>query len=429
MFPVHARFPRVPLPAPLLALAVLPLQGCLAPECALGTYYNAECRVAAENHYARLITQTGIELRFHAAAVPDPVGWEPLGLFQEGEDGVVTARPAGLGGFAFSIDASASASTSIELQLVNLAPDVLVAAGPIDALVPARQPDPPLLSRRLTLSLPDEGGLVWVVGERDCPDAYRLAAAGDVQTNPVQFERIVQALHAEVADGVAQGEPLMGMLLLGDLAENATEDEFRRIREILASSPVPVSTIPGNHDIIGEELAIYNRLFGPGNYAFDVCRTRVALLDSSNGDLAPSVEGRLDALVDKGDQAFLVAGTHYPPYAGRTGAGFTNDAQAWSLLSALVRNEASALYTGHVHTWLAFEGLPIGDGTLDQVITGTAGASQGAGQPHFGFTRITFDAESTYCFVEVPEPGRRDGDGGVGDGRLERCPEAPARAR
>ena len=397
----------------------LPLTGCLAPKCAHGEFFSSECRVAAENHYARLITQTGIELRFHEEATADPAGWEALGLFQEDEDGTVTARPAGLADFAFSIEAPEA--TTLAMRLINVAADVEVSVGPLDALVALPLPDPPLLSRDLVITvLANE--TVWVTGTRPCPAAYRIVAAGDVQTNPVQFERIIQELHGEVAASEDAGEPLLGMLLLGDLAEDATEDEFRRIREILASSPVPVATTPGNHDVLGTELAIYNRLFGPGNYAFDVCRTRVTMLDSSNGDLAASVEGRLPELLDPAGQEFLIAGTHYPAYPGRTGAGFGDEAQAWTLLSELVRNGAEALFTGHVHTWIAFEDLTIGNGTVDQVITGTAGASQGAGQPHFGVTRISFDDTASYCFVEIPEPGRAPGDPGSGDGALLRCP-------
>ncbi|MEM6926798.1 MAG: metallophosphoesterase [Myxococcota bacterium] len=399
------------------------LHGCLAPECAHGSFGSAECRVAAENHYARLVTQTGIELRFHAAPVPDVASWDAVGLFEEDADGTVTARPAGLADFALSLDgARLPATQAVRLRITNLAPDTTVAVGPLDALQPIALPDPPLLERGLLLQVPvDER--IWVVGERPCPDRFRLLAAGDVQTNPVQFERIVQSLHDEVARGSEAGEPVLGMLLLGDLTENATEDEFRRIREILASSPVPVATTVGNHDVIGEELAIYNRLFGPGNHRFEVCGAQVAMVDSGNGDLAPSIEGRLPELLDAGEGASpLLVGTHYPPYPGRTGAGFADDAQAYTLLAEAVRQEGDLVLAGHVHTWREFADLSIAGGAIDQVITGTAGASQGGGQPHFGVTRVTLPS-ADFCFVEVPEPGRAPGDGGSGEGPLRRCPD------
>ena len=414
----------------ILALA---LSGCLAPECAHGEYFGSDCRVAAENHYARFIASNGLELRFHADVTETVEGWEPLGVFRELGDAdselldaaVIEVRPAGLGDFAISIDARGSDATSVDLRIDNVAPDTLVSAGEFGTINELPGVVQPTLTRKVLLDLrAQDGPLSWVRGVRTCPDAYRIVAAGDVQTNPLQFERIVQQLHVELADAEDAGEPLLGMLLLGDLSESSTEDEFRRIREILASSPVPVATIPGNHDILGDELAIYNRMFGPGNYAFEVCDTHVVMLDSANGDLAPSVEASLSRLARPGEANFLIAGTHYPAHAGRTGAGFANEEQAFYLMSELARNGAELLLTGHVHTWRAYDDLSYGGSTIDQIITGTAGASQGAGQPHFGYTRLTFTERLQTCFVEVPEPGRTPGDGGAGDGALRRC-EAP----
>ncbi len=405
-----------------LGLWLAGLQGCLAPECAHGSFYSADCRVAAENHYARILTQNAVELRFHSATVPGPLGWDAVGLFEEDPDGTVTARPAGLADFALSIDGSRLAEpTVVRLRLTNVAPETVVAVGPLDALQSLQPPEPALLQREITVvARPDVR--IWVTGERPCPEAFRILAAGDVQTNPLQFERIVQSLHDEVARGLDAEQPVLGLLLLGDLTEHAREDEFRRIREILASSPVPVATTPGNHDVLGTELAIFNRLFGPGNHAFDVCGTQVAMIDSATGDLAPSIEGRLGELLDGGNGPLLV-GTHYPPYPGRTGAGFADDAQAYTLLSESVHYGGELLLAGHVHTWLAFDDLSVAGGTIDQVITGTAGASQGSGQPHFGVTRVSLP-QAAFCFVEVPEPGRAPGDGGSGDGPLRRCADA-----
>lgn len=398
-------------------LTVAPLgAGCLPPECVNGSVYTAECRVAAENHHARLVTSQGVDLRFHTVGTTERDGWDALGVFEESPDGTVLARPAGLGDFVLSLEHPSEAVT-ISLRLENVASDLALRN---DAEEPVPNTRPTGLSRELTLDLAP-GEPTRIQGRRPCPDVYRLVAAGDIQTNPRQFERIIQDLHNQAADAASLGEPLLGMLLLGDLTEDATEAEFRRIREILASSPVPVATTPGNHDIIGGDLGTYNRLFGPGSYAFDVCRTRVAMLDTANGALAPSIEGRLPELVDRGPQPFLIAGTHYPAVAGRTGAGFADELQAAYLLSELVRNGAEALFVGHVHTWLAFEDVPVGPGAIDQYITGTAGASQGAGLPFFGVTRMRFGNSMQTCFVEVPEPGRLPGDDGPGSGALQRC--------
>lgn len=376
--------------------------GCEQAECARGDYSSTECRVVAENENARLLTSTGVELRFQEPDAADTDTWQALGLVQEVDEGVVRLRPATLMDFAVSVQPGEATRLSVVID--NVAPDTVLWIGPPGQEVARPRPDEPRLSRSLELDLAAE--TTWIRGRRPCPEAYRLVAAGDVQTNPSQFERVIEDLHRQVDEAEAAGEPLLGFLLLGDLAQDPEDDEFERIEEILVRSPVPVSVVPGNHDVYGDSHGLYNRWFGPGNYAFDVCRTRVVMLDSGGGDLAPSVEARLPELLDKGDRDFLVAGLHYPPYADRTGAGFRDSMQAAYLLSEAARNGIDRLVTGHVHYWTEYPAVSTGHGDVYEIISGTAGANQGAGPPHYGVTRLSFAESVGSCFEEVGTPGR-----------------------
>jgi len=148
------------------------------------------------------------------------------------------------------------------------------------------------------------------------------------------------------------------------------------------------------------------------------------MLDSGTADLAPSIEARLPELLARGDADFLIAGTHYPPYAGRTGNGMRDEDAAWYLLAELVRNEADLVLAGHYHNWREFNAVRVGGGHIDQIVSGSLGAGQGAGTPHFGVTRLRFaGAEMTTCFVEMPEPGREPDDHGHGTGQIRFCEE------
>lgn len=400
----------------LLVLLAL-LSGCSNPECALGDYAAAECRVVAENEHARLITSTGVELRFQEPDAIDASTWAALGLVREASPGAVRLRPAGLMDFAVSVDADGP--DVLEVTLDNVAPDTVISVGVAGAENDLPLPADGRLSRSLNLTLGEE--TVWIRGRRPCPNRYRLVAAGDIQKNPLQFERIVQDLHRLQGDADAAGEPLLGFLLLGDLTERATDDEFRRIEEILVSSPVPVAVVPGNHDVFEDAYARYNLWFGPGNYAFSVCNTRVTMLDSGGGDLAPSIEARLPELLDASGHEFLVAGTHYPAYADRTGAGFRDTMQGAYLLSEAARNGIDRLMTGHVHYWAQYPAVSTGYGDVYEVISGTLGANQGAGRNHFGVTRMTFADEVTTCFDELLPPGAATLDSG-GASPIAFCP-------
>jgi hypothetical protein len=57
-----------------------------------------------------------------------------------------------------------------------------------------------------------------------------------------------------------------------------------------------------------------------------------------------------------------------------------------------------------------FPEVTVGDATVHQVITGTAGGTQGLGVPHYGVTRITLGEGVDTCFHEVQAPGYAGGD-------------------
>ena len=387
----------------LLALSWLS-SGCSTVACAHGDYGAAECRVAAENHYARLLTSTGVTVRFQRPDATDPSSWDALGKLTEAEGAVVHGRPATLTDFALSIDPGTLGADRLDLVLDNVATDLVLTVGPEGAGVAV--PGPVVGTQRV-LAIDLDSDVVWVRGSRACAPEFRIAVAADVQTNPVQFERVLEALHDEVAAADSAGAPLMGFALLGDLAESPVEDELRHIEALLLKSPVPVSVVPGNHDVHGDEFALYNRVFGAGTYAQDVCAARLVLFDTGAGGLAGSIQARLPELLDRAGKDFLVAGGHYPAWPGRTGNGWGDEDAAWYLLSELARNDADLYVAGHYHSWEEMPEVPVGDGSVHQIITGTAGASQGGGVPHFGFTRLTFSgAGIDSCFVEVLPPGR-----------------------
>ena len=405
-----------------LVVALLGSGGCDAPECAHGDYGASECRVAAENHYARLVTSTGLDVRFGARDSEDPSSWLAAGLLEELGPDQLRVRPAGLMGFTLSIDPRGRETDApIELVLDNVADDVVLRFGPVGSEQQLASSPTPGVGRTITVTLP-AGQVSWLRGERPCPSDYTILAAGDVQTGQLQFERIVTALHEEVDAGDAVGRPVLGLLLLGDLAEHPIEAELRQVEDILRSSPVPVAVVPGNHDVHGDELAVYNRVFGPGNYAFSACRTRVSMLDTGSGDLAASIQARLPALFDRGGHDFLIAGTHYPAYPGRTGNGMADADSAWLLLSELERQEADLLVAGHYHTWLDFPEVPVAGGAVHQLLSGTLGANQGVGYAHFGVTRLQFAGdELTTCFSEIPAPGTPENAVGQSDSSIRFC--------
>jgi len=403
----------------LAPIALLPaLSGCSTAACTHGEFGDAECRVAAEHHYARLVTSTGVSLRFVEPTATELGDAAPLGLLAE-DDGHVRARPATLMDFALVIDPGDQGAAEVTVSLENVAPDAILSLGPPGLEVDL--PGPGVgLRREIVIPLSDER--LVLRSRRDCPAVFRVLVAGDVQTNPVHFERVLESMHDEVADGAAVGQPVLGFALLGDLAEAPIESELLHVYDLLGKAPVPVSTVPGNHDVHGDEMALYNRIFGPGNYVQAVCSLKLALLDTGAGSLAASVQAGLPEMFARSDFDFLVGGAHYPAHEGRTGNGWGDEDAKNYLLAELARNDADLFVAGHYHSWEEFTGIPVGDRELDQIISGTAGAHQGNGVPRFGYTRLTFSgAGISSCLVEVAPPGQTDLGTGTQDG-IRFCP-------
>ncbi len=378
----------------------LALISCEIPECAQPAYHRAECRVAAENELAHLVTANGVEVRFQDPATEDTDAWVATGVVHEGAGGAVQARVAGVGDFRISLHGPSSGTLPLRLELDNVDPRIPAFDDQVEAFG---------LSRVLAL---DVGRLKVLEGrlpESLCETGFTLTAVGDIQTNPIQGRRTIAALHDELDRADGDDRPLLGMLFLGDVTEASQVEELTTALDIFRSAPVPVAVVPGNHDVYDTDDAAFNRVFGPGTMAFEVCDAHVTLLDTGSGDLAPSVEGRLPELLGDGSQELLIAGMHHPPYAGWTGGGWTAEDQSQHLLALLAARDADLVLAGHVHERIEFEDAPV-----PEVVVGTAGANQANTDPDYGYLRIEFDPETglSWCFVEVPAPGSdgiRDG--------------------
>jgi len=375
----------------LAPVVLLGLSQCTRPECTPPGYWIPECRVIAENELAQLKNSDGVEVRFQDPNTSRTGSWEATGLVQLADDGSFLARVAGLGGFRLSVHRN-DGPGQVAISIDNVHPDIPPLDGEVERVG---------LIRRLELSLTES--VVEIRGELPgsiCAGAYRIAAVADIQTNPLQFGRIIEELHNEEADGV----PLLGMLLLGDVAELGTREEMQYVADLMAASPVPIALTAGNHDVYSDRDAVFNEVFGPGNHAFDVCDARVVLVDTGSGYLAASIRGRLNALM-KTDRQFLIAGMHHPPFPGRTSSGWTKEDQAQQLVAELAANDGDLLLAGHLHQRLQNDNTPV-----PQIIVGTAGASQFAVDPDYGFLRMTFeDKKLETCFVSVPAPGSPGG--------------------
>lgn len=152
------------------------------------------------------------------------------------------------------------------------------------------------------------------------------------------------------------------VLVSGDLSDNATDEEYEHVRELLAPLGAPVYVLPGNHD---DRDALRRHFDVPGvgdelvQYAVDLGPMRLVVLDTAirgenPGTLGGERLGWLDAeLAAAADRPTLVA-MHHPPFA--TGVDLWDELAGlppadWSGLAAVIERHRHVLrlVSGHFH--------------------------------------------------------------------------------
>lgn len=114
-------------------------------------------------------------------------------------------------------------------------------------------------------------------------------------------------------------DPVDAVLLTGDVADHATDDEYRLVKRLIGRIDAPLYVLPGNHDVRGamrRHFDIPGDAHAPIQYGVDVGPFGLVLLDSTcpgsaGGELPRE---RLDwlesALADRFDRPTLVAMYH-----------------------------------------------------------------------------------------------------------------------
>jgi len=171
-------------------------------------------------------------------------------------------------------------------------------------------------------------------------------------------EGSVERLAAAV-DAVRGLEP-DAVIVTGDLADHATDDEYRQLHELLAPLAAPYYLLPGNHD----DRRAFNPLGEPVQYSVDLGALRLVVLDTTipgedGGALDADRLAWLDSeLTSAPDQTTLVA-MHHPPLV--LGIPIWDEiglrpADRQALSDVLERHpQVRRLVAGHVHRTITGE--------------------------------------------------------------------------
>ena len=151
------------------------------------------------------------------------------------------------------------------------------------------------------------------------------------------------------------------VLVSGDLAEHATDEEYEQVRELLAPLRVPLHVLPGNHD----DRRALRRHFGvpgagadPVQYSVDLGPLRLVVVDTTRpgedpGALDAERLDWLDAELSAAPERSTLLAMHHPPIL--TGVPAWDEvglpvADRRALSEVLERHrQVRRLVAGHVH--------------------------------------------------------------------------------
>ena len=163
------------------------------------------------------------------------------------------------------------------------------------------------------------------------------------------------------------------VLLTGDLADHATDEEYELLRELLAPLSAHLYALPGNHD----DRAALRRHFGvpgadgePVQYSVDLGPLRLLVLDTTRpgedpGELDAGRLEWLDSELGGAPEQLTIVAMHHAPLA--TGIPVWDDlglplAHLQALGTVIERHpQVRRLVAGHVHSTMSSDlaGCPV----------------------------------------------------------------------
>ena len=180
------------------------------------------------------------------------------------------------------------------------------------------------------------------------PDSFRFAMFGDPQVHS-DLKHLVGRFGEDVGP-----RGIDFFCVLGDLTQDATEEEVGVMKAALDSVGIPYYCTIGNHDLYQKEgWQRFKDNFGPGCHSVVIAdKLKLIFLDTAEGAVGKNQFDWFER--ELGDSTPLkIVGTHFPCYDGVTPwmGRMASTAERNKLQYLLKHYGAYALVSGHIHAW------------------------------------------------------------------------------
>ncbi len=191
---------------------------------------------------------------------------------------------------------------------------------------------------------------IKITSDPNNPSEINFYAMGDTQG----FEWLYKEMLSIIRDrGSFEREEVTDFILhLGDITASGSPDSLQKFHNITRSSPIPVFSTPGNHDIkIANSTSMYENYFGHSEYFFEYKGYVFISVNSSSGFYSESSFSYLSEVLLQFPDKPKVIFTHIPIFDPREGKdhALLNTSQVTRVLHLLNNSNVKAVISGHIH--------------------------------------------------------------------------------
>lgn len=201
--------------------------------------------------------------------------------------------------------------------------------------------------------------LIKNLQKKDIKDEFSFVVLGDNRDGNNIFEKLLIKINN------IEPKPLF-IINTGDLVSKGKFSEYENFLKLIEKSEIPILTVPGNHDYIGEGEKFYLQIFGEPDYYFDLGGCRFIILDNARGILTDEQLKWVEKLLKTNLIKFVFI--HMPPNYG-VWKVHCFQIKSKEFMELMEKYKVDYVFCGHIHAYHTEE-----VNGVKYVITGGAGA-------------------------------------------------------
>lgn len=204
---------------------------------------------------------------------------------------------------------------------------------------------------------------IKLIKEQATGETIRFALFGDTQRFYEETNDFVQKVNSM--------NEIDFTVLAGDITDFGLSTEYKWVNEIVSGLNVPYLTVIGNHDLVANGQKVYEDMYGPLNYTFELPHHKFISLNTNSREFGfngkvPDLDWLSRRLSNNPEDKNIIIISHVPPYSQDFDQNLEQD------YASLLATNGNVLASLHAHNHSYEKGEFYDDGIF-YLITTTVG--------------------------------------------------------